>query len=251
MGFITEERELTDDRPGLGRSRRSLNDDAEITLGTRSLLGIFFGLVLICGIFFGLGYSVGRSGGAKAAAQDENGSQKALGDANLKKPSAQQQDLTPAPESVPVPASSAPEQASTSQQSSAPSQPVAAAPAPSPATAAPVTPAPQPQPAAATSTPAPARPAPAIPAPVTASTQPVTASTPGTSTFVVQIAAVRLQQDATVLVTALQKRGYNVAVRNEAQDTLLHVQIGPFSTRAQAYDMRSRLLADGYNAVVK
>ena len=33
---------------------------SEITLGTASLLGIFFGLVLVCGVFFGFGYSLGR-----------------------------------------------------------------------------------------------------------------------------------------------------------------------------------------------
>ena len=33
---------------------------AEITLSTASLLGIFFGLVLVCGVFFGFGYSMGR-----------------------------------------------------------------------------------------------------------------------------------------------------------------------------------------------
>src|SRR5271156_1972144 len=42
---------------------------SEITLSTASLLGIFFGLVLICGVFFGLGYSMGRGpGGAPEAA---------------------------------------------------------------------------------------------------------------------------------------------------------------------------------------
>ncbi len=41
----------------------------EITLSTASLLGIFFGLVLICGVFFGFGYSLGRGTeqGAQAA----------------------------------------------------------------------------------------------------------------------------------------------------------------------------------------
>ncbi len=37
---------------------------SEITLSTASLLGIFFGLVLICGVFFGFGYSMGRGTGA-------------------------------------------------------------------------------------------------------------------------------------------------------------------------------------------
>src|SRR6202789_3147367 len=42
---------------------------SEITLSTASLLGIFFGLVLICGVFFGFGYSLGRGTeqGAQAA----------------------------------------------------------------------------------------------------------------------------------------------------------------------------------------
>ena len=41
---------------------------SEITLSTASLLGIFFGLVLICGVFFGCGYSMGRGTGSVARA---------------------------------------------------------------------------------------------------------------------------------------------------------------------------------------
>jgi DedD protein len=40
---------------------RSEGDDTEITLGTGKLLGIFFGLVVICSLFFTLGYLLGRS----------------------------------------------------------------------------------------------------------------------------------------------------------------------------------------------
>jgi DedD protein len=35
--------------------------DTEITLGTGRLLGMFFGLVIVCALFFGLGFSLGRS----------------------------------------------------------------------------------------------------------------------------------------------------------------------------------------------
>lgn len=35
--------------------------DTEITLGTGRLLGIFFGLVVVCALFFGLGFSMGRN----------------------------------------------------------------------------------------------------------------------------------------------------------------------------------------------
>ena len=67
----------------------------------------------------------------------------------------------------------------------------------------------------------------------------------------VQIAAVSRQEDADVLVTALRQRGYTVVVHNEPQDKLLHVQVGPFNDRAQATAMRQKLLADGYNAIIK
>jgi DedD protein len=42
---------------------------SEITLSTASLLGIFFGLVLVCGVFFGFGYSIGRGTGTTAQAR--------------------------------------------------------------------------------------------------------------------------------------------------------------------------------------
>jgi cell division septation protein DedD len=67
----------------------------------------------------------------------------------------------------------------------------------------------------------------------------------------VQEAAVRVPQDAEILVDALKKRGYTAAVRNEPQDQLLHIQLGPFASRAEALAMRTKLLGDGYNAVVK
>src|SRR5580692_10662042 len=43
--------------------------DTEITLGTAKLLGLFFGLVVVCAVFFALGYMLGRkSDGAVSAA---------------------------------------------------------------------------------------------------------------------------------------------------------------------------------------
>jgi cell division septation protein DedD len=73
----------------------------------------------------------------------------------------------------------------------------------------------------------------------------------GAQSFRVQVAAVRVPQDADILVDALKKHGYTAVVRNEPQDQLLHVQLGPFTSRGDANAMRSKLLADGYNAVVK
>jgi cell division septation protein DedD len=66
----------------------------------------------------------------------------------------------------------------------------------------------------------------------------------------VQIAAVSRSEDADVLVSALRKRGYTVAYRHDPADGLLHVQIGPFANRGDAFAMRQKLLNDGYNAIV-
>jgi cell division septation protein DedD len=70
-------------------------------------------------------------------------------------------------------------------------------------------------------------------------------------TSIVQVAAVSHQEDADLLISALKKRGYTVFIRQEPQDKLLHVQIGPFATKKDAEAMRQHLLSDGYNAIVK
>lgn len=236
--FDLEEEEQTG-KKGLGRSRRTGSSDTEITLGTRSLVGIFFGLVLICGVFFGLGYSVGRVGSSHAAAAAPGSAPGPVADNQLQKPPAGQETLTPVPTPAPTDTGNggtpAPNNAGAPTQNAANTPPPAGAPNPAsgPAANGGGTPAPNPGPAP---TLAPA-----------ALTQPVAA--PGT--FMVQVAAVRVAQDADILVAALKQHGYSAVVRNEPQDALLHVQLGPFATRADAMAMRSRLLADGYNAVLK
>jgi|SRR6202142_572625 DedD protein len=36
-------------------------EDTEITLGTGKMLGLFFGLVILCAVFFGMGYTMGKN----------------------------------------------------------------------------------------------------------------------------------------------------------------------------------------------
>jgi cell division septation protein DedD len=67
----------------------------------------------------------------------------------------------------------------------------------------------------------------------------------------VQIAAVSHPEDADVLVNALRKRNYAVTARREAADGLIHVRIGPFSSRDEANEWRLKLMNDGYNAIVQ
>src|SRR5258708_39038323 len=42
-------------------TKMSTNEDTEITLGTGKMLGLFFGLVILCAVFFGMGYTMGRN----------------------------------------------------------------------------------------------------------------------------------------------------------------------------------------------
>jgi cell division septation protein DedD len=69
--------------------------------------------------------------------------------------------------------------------------------------------------------------------------------------LMVQIAAVIHAEDAEVLVSALRKRGYAVTAQRKPEDGLIHVSIGPFSSRDEANRWKSKLLNDGYNAMVQ
>jgi cell division septation protein DedD len=69
--------------------------------------------------------------------------------------------------------------------------------------------------------------------------------------IIVQIAAISRQEDAEVLAGALRKHGFNPSVRPGTTDKLFHVQVGPFTDKAQAESIKQHLLADGYNAIMK
>ena len=221
----------------------------EITLSTASLLGIFFGLVLICGVFFGFGYSLGRGTeqGAQAAslrtgpAGSSGESDDATTAANQQPaaPAAQAQDQAPAKADVPVVV----RHAKSDDADNAAGEDAAPAPPKhvSQALVAAESAAAQPKPSARV----------APPVTVAAPPAPAAAPAPGTGKPMVQIAAVARQEDADVLVSALRQRGYGVVVRNEPQDKLLHVQVGPFADRTQATVIKQKLLSDGYNAIIK
>jgi DedD protein len=203
---------------------------SEITLSTASLLGFFFGLVLICGVFFGFGYSMGRgtqaSGLANLPAANAGAAAETATAENPPAPAATEQEPAPSPAVKPVvkddaDAVKAPVSDSENETPAKPALPKPAF----------TKPAPIPQPAAYL---------PPTDAPASASGKPM-----------VQIAAVARPEDAAVLVSALRQRGYGVVVRNEPQDKLLHVQVGPFADRVQATAIKEKLLSDGYNAIIK
>lgn len=193
------------------------DQDTEVTLGTGRLLALFFGLVVICALFFSAGFSLGR----KSAAPTLAGANAAPAAASTE------------PEASAKPAASKSQAAGSDemtfykaveQNDAKPQleQPAASAPA-----------------SVAETTPAP--------------TKPEEIQKPASlgSGYMVQIAAVSKQEDADALVNALRKKQYPVFASTLPTDKLFHVQVGPFSDIKDADAMKSRLMSDGYNPIVK
>ena len=204
------------DEPSGDESRQG--PDREITLGTTMILAIFFGLAVFAAVFFGFGYSMGSKRNAAVPAPS-------LAAVSAPTAATSVAAAKPAAGSVLDNSTHAPAGMSRAAAVSRGTAPAANAPAMSAARAE----APHAERSAGASGPVLA---PAL--------QPV-----------VQIAAVSHQEDADLLVSTLKRRGYAVAVHNDQRDKLLHVQVGPFSTRQEADAMRQRLAADGFNAIVK
>jgi DedD protein len=223
--------------------------DRELSLGTGALLALIFGLLLVCGLSFAAGYAVGHHGSTAAApsaptpAPDQEPLQ---ANGSIPKPSASDQTAPQAPQTDDSPTNPEPgtpasgDNPTTNEPSPGASEP-AGSPTGSPAATAP----------GATKPAQPALPAASNPTQGTQSTPNVHTALPSQALFAVQIAAVANSEDADVLAAALRKRGYSVMVKHEPTDGLIHVRIGPFSTREEANRWRDKLLGDGYNAVVQ
>jgi cell division septation protein DedD len=246
--------------------REEPGSNADLTLGIGSLLSIFFGIVLICGIFFGFGYSMGRRNARSTATTVPASSLPAQTAATSPLPPNELSGAPLKPQSdsaaafPPDAASPAPDESESPKPSSSkrPAQDKKSddesAKAPAPAKTAHVaepaanSPSLSAVPVAHHTTP-PAKPHAGISEPL--------AQAPGDSPIIpghpimVQIAAISRQEDAEVLAGALRKHGFNPSVRPGTTDKLFHVQVGPFTDKAQAESMKQHLLADGYNAIMK
>ena len=192
------------------------SEDTEITLGTGKLLVLFFGLVGVCALFFALGYSLGRKS---------------------------EPLLTAASAAIPQ------------------TTPAAANKGASGTTAAPMTfyksveqknATPELTPAADSKADQTAAPASANATPAQPANAPDPTTTLPTGGYFVQVAAVSKQEDADALVDALKKKDYPAFVATQSiSDKLFHVQVGPYPEIKDAEGMRSRLVGDGYNPILK
>jgi cell division septation protein DedD len=199
------------------------SQDTEITLGTAKLLGLFFSLVVICAVFFALGYSLGRKAdpGISASAAGTPPASAAVKPGNA------------AAADAPMTFYKAVEQKDANAQ---------------------LTPTPGDSPAGGVSPAgetAEGQPTPGEAAKTPPSADPVAAAPAGAGYFV-QVAAVSKQDDAAALVDALKNKQYPAFVAgSSATDKLFRVQVGPFSDIKEAEAMRTRLVGDGYNPILK
>jgi cell division septation protein DedD len=192
--------------------------DSEITLGTGRLLGLFFGLVILCALFFSVGFSLGRKANTTQTAVASTLSvPPATSSAPKPSPSrAESKADCATPDNCPPTASTSDEltfyKAVEQNEPKAKLEPAATPPPPS---------------------------------------RPERAARATASGYLVQVAAVTKQEDADALVNALRRKNYRVAASNGAGDKLYHVQVGPFPDLKDAEAARTKLISDGYNPIVK
>ena len=186
--------------------------DTEITLGTGRMLVLFFTFVFVCAVFFAIGFSLGRKTTMVGANNLVNASTGTP--AAVVRPSTAKQN-TPAPQSTDF---------SFYKSVGAKSTDTELAPKESPSSTAELPKAPT----------------------------LVASSAPAAGGYFVQVAAVSRQEDAESLVEALKKKQYPAfTANNSSADKFYHVQVGPYADLKEAEGMRTRLIADGYNPIVK
>ena len=212
--------------------------DTEVTLGTGRLLALFFGLVVICALFFSVGFSLGRKAAPAAVNTTAPTSGPIAATAGEKPTGLKSQAKTDCATPENCPPQQRAQAGSTSDELTfykAVEEKGAKAqldqPAPNP-------------PTILSSKPADTKPA---------ETKAPEIAKPAqfASGYMVQIAAVTKQEDAEALVAALRKKQYPVFSATVPTDKLYHVQVGPFSEPKQADEMKTKLVSDGYNPIVK
>jgi cell division septation protein DedD len=193
--------------------------ESEAAMGTGRLLGLFFGLVVLCAIFFAFGFTLGRSSVKPEPAPASTG----LPPSGDPKPSPVTAEAGDCPAGQECP-SAAPEELTFYKAVDRKEPEARLEPAPPPA-----------QPA------------------VARETRPAAESLRQASLggFTVQVAAISKQEDADALAAALRGKQYPVFTSSAAADRLIRVQVGPFPTLKEAEAIRARLKKDGYNSIVK
>jgi DedD protein len=192
------------------------SQDTEITLGTGKMLVLFFGLVALCAVFFGMGFSFGRTS-VKGTVVDSAPSTNTVVSPS-RPPSVRSQNATSSPSAdltfyKTVGQNNSDTQLAASDRGNNTHE------------------------AAAT--------------PAESKNDPANPPAPALNGYYVQVAAVSKQEDAEALVDALKKKQYAAFAGNAPADKLFHIQVGPFPDIKDAETIRTKLVSDGYNPILK
>ncbi len=217
---------------------RSPEGEYELVLGNKQLLSLFFLVVVLFAVFFSLGYMVGRSVSPSPTM------------------AAQPQPAPAAsPEVSPLPSGEKPpaHEAAPAGNDAEPAPPVIET---EPARTEPVSATADRQ--AAVSPPAEANTAPAA-EPKQGALPPAGASAgdPESTGAIIsrelhlQIAAVRVREDAEALIESLHKKGYKAVLNAQARDGWYRVLIGPFPNERAAQQMKAALEKDGFKSILR
>ena len=211
------------------------DQDEEVKQGTGRLLGLFFGLVIVCALFFSLGYSLGRRSVPEPVAATSAAAPAMAGAGAETKASPARSEAASKPDCATPGAcpETAPKSAAddlTFYKAVEQNQPKAKLEPPAPPVAARVT-------------------------TRTVESKPVPpemrrAAMLGAG-YMVQVAAVNKQEDAEALAQALRKKSYPVVTIRGPNDRFYHVQVGPFADWKDAEATRTKLIGDGYNPILK
>ncbi len=190
-------------------------------LESRHLVGLFFGVVLLCGVFFTLGYVMGKTqyGGDVHAATGER-------PAPLNPRAAQPKDVAAAPAASVPGAGEWDFYSKKDDNHLEPASPTDAA-APT---------AKKISPARLKAKPSPAR---------------YVAPKMARGAMILQVAALRHQGDALAVADALQRKGFPSFVIAPTTDRFYRVQVGPFADERRADSAREALDRAGFKAILK
>jgi cell division septation protein DedD len=209
------------------------DQDEEVKQGTGRLLGLFFGLVIVCALFFSLGYSLGRRSVPQPVAAASTTAPVNMGAEAKPSPARAEAASKPdcaTPGACPETAPKSTTEDLTFYKAVEQNQPKAKLEPPAPPVAARVT-------------------------TRTVESKPITLEMHRPATlgagYMVQVAAVSKQEDAEALAQALRKKNYPVITINGPNDKFYHVQVGPFADMKDAEATRNKLIGDGYNPILK
>lgn len=212
-------------------------EEFELVLGNRQLLSLFFLAVVLFAVFFSFGYMVGFGRGqhdrAAVIASTERADEPQPETVRL--PDALLEEAPRPPE----PRAEVERVSTTAQAASTPPQPGRRTPV--------VT-----EPPKAAAKPQPVKPEPVKQAPPKQAPE-IRAAASGAAvarSIHLQVAAVRIKNDAQLLVDKLKSSGYRAAL-HDAGDGWFRIVVGPFSDEAAAKADQKRLSADGLDSLLR